>query len=161
MRYFGDSLCVYLRQKIIELNENKPDIYVYDSDLLNPDGHGRFFSNHIPADGKSYVVIRQIGEIKARYNVITYNFAIDLDMKKTSNIPYREFYYNAKGLRDILIKTPQKFIDDFWVVRIIDYVGATPILTNNESWNCELNFGFEVDVSTIPGEDLILSEEAL
>ena len=155
MRFFLDSLSQYIKAQIIALHAREPEIYIYNTTLLSTDDN-RVFSGYIPADNKSYISVKQIGEIKNQYNSILYNVAINIVQKSSKNIPYRDAYYNCKGIRDS-IKKNNLSIGDFTIAAGRDLSGVTPRFTEQSMYYCELIMQFMIDIATIPDEEITIS----
>jgi hypothetical protein len=157
MKYFVDSLCSDLKTRIIALYTSYPLIYKYTTDMRNI-----VYSNTNIANDKSYISINQVGETRKEYNYIIYNIAVRVNYKGTLSVPYRDFYYICKGIRDSLTCQNREIADIetvgsiFNIIEILNLNGIVATRLDNNSYYSEMLFQCKVDITSIPEESLEL-----
>lgn len=161
MRFITDVIAKYVNSQLENLSKVK-DGNTYESERLYKFSNSykdRVFSSYDPAydndANQNYINVALIGSSEERYNTEKYNIAFRIILKDTKNIPWRDFYYQCRGFRNLLRKMGGKKIEEMYISEVIAISGLNPIKTDRNTFYCEILLQYVVDVGTIPDSDII------
>jgi hypothetical protein len=151
-----------LRTKLAALKAAYPDTYPFPTELLNN------INFHTVDINNSYIQVDNIGMEKFRFCTIMFGTAIRVSLKNTDCVLFQTFEYLCKGIYDTVIQSQgirlvpnptDSSTNYFRITRINPILEILPEEMPDRSYWCELLFNIYADLSTIPGEEVELSED--